>query len=57
MTLAELIKKKNLVGLTSEDCSRCEWCSSPICPLDAVSIENGIWYPSEEFAQIENLAL
>ena len=47
MTLAELIKKKNLKGMTPDDCSRCDSCDAPLCPLDTVSIENGIWYPDE----------
>jgi len=26
-------------------------CSAPLCPLDEVSIEHGIWYPDEEICK------
>ena len=48
MTLEELIKKKGITERDPKNCKSSERCSAPLCPLDAVSLENGIWYPDEE---------
>ena len=33
--------------LPSEDCPNFEWCDAPLCPLDEISLREGIWYPDE----------
>jgi len=48
MTLEELIKKKGITERDPKNCKSSERCSAPLCPLDAVSLERGIWYPGEE---------
>ena len=48
MTLEELMEKKGMAEMSPENCNKNERCSAPLCPLDAKSLEKGIWYPDEE---------
>jgi len=35
-----------------EKCKKYEKCEAPLCPLDEVSLNHGIWYPNEEICSI-----
>ncbi len=40
-----------------EECQRFETCGAPLCPLDQESLENGIFYASEEVCTRQGLKL
>ena len=38
------------------ECPHYNKCSSPLCPLDEDSLENGIWFPDEEICKRNEFA-
>ena len=39
------------------DCKYFETCSAPICPRNAASLKNSVWYGDEEVCRVENAPL
>ncbi len=35
------------------ECRHFETCEAPLCPLDKVSLEHGIWYPDEGICKVK----
>lgn len=40
--------------MESKECRRFEGCSAPLCPMDAESLKNGIWYPDEDICPLND---
>ena len=42
--------------MSALSCHNFEKCSSPLCPLDPISLANGAWFPDEEFCRRKDYA-
>ena len=50
--LSEANPEINNVPKCSRDCPQFNSCSAPLCPADADSLKNGIFYPNEDVCQL-----